>query len=176
MRRGSHKGLCFRSGWRLRQHLRQRRRQKLRFESKRPGLGLKCNMSLLVNQIQTIRPPSVGLLCAVAKFIQHSRDLNPQLANAGSRNKLAFFFVLRRRENHVVFYVALHLPNVARVGLGDVNHQERDAAAVLLVELIEGGNLPPEGRSSVAAEHENDGLGLIQLRELHPGAVVKLHQ
>jgi len=60
--------------------------------------------------------------------------------------------------------------------LGDVDHQESDAAAVLLVELVEGGNLPPERRSSVAAENEDDGLGLVDLGELDPGPVVELHQ
>jgi hypothetical protein len=41
---------------------------------------------------------------------------------------------------------------------GNVNNQERDAPAILLVKLVEGRNLPPERWSSVAAEYQNHGL------------------
>jgi hypothetical protein len=39
--------------------------------------------------------------------------------------------------------------------LSDVNNQESNALAILLIELIEGGNLPPERRSSVTAKHQH---------------------
>jgi hypothetical protein len=42
----------------------------------------------------------------------------------------------------------------------DVHHQETDLVPILLVKLIESGNLPPEWRSSVAAEDEHYGLAL----------------
>jgi hypothetical protein len=38
----------------------------------------------------------------------------------------------------------------------NVDHEERDLAVVVVVELVEGGNLPPEGWSSVAAEDQDD--------------------
>jgi hypothetical protein len=50
------------------------------------------------------------------------------------------------------------LPDVARMRLDDVDDQERNAVAVLIVELVESGNLPPEGRSGVAAEHKHHRL------------------
>src|SRR5882762_5762312 len=133
-------------------------------------------MPLLVNQIETVRPAGIGLFRPVAKHVEHRRNLDAELAYAGSCDVFAFLLVLRRRENDVVFNVALHLPDVAGMRLGDVDHQESDAAAVLLVEFIEGGNLPPEGRSSIAAENEDDVLGLVDLGELDPCAVVELHQ
>ena len=46
--------------------------------------------------------------------------------------------------------------------LSDVNGQKCDLPLVLLIEMIEGGNLPPERRSSVAPEDEDDRLLLIQ--------------
>jgi hypothetical protein len=52
------------------------------------------------------------------------------------------------------------LPHVAGVRLGDVYHQERDLLSILLVELIEGSNLPPKRRSSVASENQDDWLSL----------------
>ena len=42
--------------------------------------------------------------------------------------------------------------------LDDVDDQERYLLVVLVIELVEGGNLPPEGRSSVAAEDKDDWL------------------
>jgi len=40
------------------------------------------------------------------------------------------------------------------VRFDDVDDEERDSVAVLVVELIEGRNLPPEWGSGVAAEDE----------------------
>jgi hypothetical protein len=55
----------------------------------------------------------------------------------------------------------LHLPNVAGMRFSDINHQEGDAIAVLLVEFIECGSLPPERRSGIAAKHQYHGLGFV---------------
>jgi hypothetical protein len=44
------------------------------------------------------------------------------------------------------------------VRLLDVDDVELGAVLIFLVKFIEGGNLPPEGRSSVASEDEHDGL------------------
>jgi hypothetical protein len=44
--------------------------------------------------------------------------------------------------------------------LGDVDHQKRYLTFVLLVQLVESGYLPPEGRSGVAAEDEHYRLAL----------------
>jgi hypothetical protein len=40
----------------------------------------------------------------------------------------------------------------------DINDVESDMIAVLLVELVERGNLPAKRRSSVTAKYEDDGL------------------
>jgi hypothetical protein len=50
------------------------------------------------------------------------------------------------------------LPHVARMRLDNVDNQERDLLVVLIVKLVQGGNLPPEWRSSIAAENEHHGL------------------
>jgi hypothetical protein len=58
------------------------------------------------------------------------------------------------------------------VRLADLNDIERGAILVLLVEFIEGGNLPPEGRSGVAAEDEDYGFLAAQRRQLEMALVV----
>jgi hypothetical protein len=59
---------------------------------------------------------------------------------------------------------------------GNVDDQESDPPAVLFVEFIEGRNLPPKGRSRVAAEYQNHGLPLIYDRELNALTLVQLEQ
>jgi hypothetical protein len=44
------------------------------------------------------------------------------------------------------------------MGLEDVDGVERDIVSVLLVQFVERGNLPPEGRSGVAAKDKYHGL------------------
>jgi hypothetical protein len=58
------------------------------------------------------------------------------------------------------------------MGFGNVDREEGDAILILVVELVEGGNLPPIGRSSVAAEDEDDGLRGVQLGELYDAGFV----
>jgi hypothetical protein len=60
---------------------------------------------------------------------------------------------------------------------GNVDDQERNFVAVLFIELVEGRNLPPERRSSVAAKYEYHWLLLgRQRRQLYLCAFVELHQ
>jgi hypothetical protein len=47
------------------------------------------------------------------------------------------------------------------MGFGNVNHQESNTPAILLVKFIEGRNLPPERWSSVAAEYQDHRLLLV---------------
>jgi hypothetical protein len=59
----------------------------------------------------------------------------------------------------------------------NVDNQKRDLISVLLVELVEGGNLPPEGRSGVASENENHWPPLRRkTREPYLRTFVELHQ
>jgi len=61
--------------------------------------------------------------------------------------------------------------------LCDVDHQKIDLISVLLVQLIEGGNLPPEWRSGVTTKNENDGLACpAQTRKAHGGGLIKFCQ
>jgi hypothetical protein len=53
------------------------------------------------------------------------------------------------------------------MGFKDVDRVEIDLALVLLRKLIQGGNLPPKGRSRVAAEDEYDRFLLPQRRQFN---------
>jgi len=78
----------------------------------------------------------------------------------------------RTREEDVIGEIVGIFPEVGGVRLADVNDIERRVILVLLVEFVEGGNLPPERRSSVAAEDEYDGLLAAQEGQLKMALVV----
>jgi hypothetical protein len=126
------------------------------FESEWAGLALVDDSPCGIDQIEPVRPSGVRGLCRISEFIEHGGNFNPELAHTGSRDGLTLLLIARTRKYNLVFDVALHLPHVARVRLGDVHHQKADAVAVVVIELVESGNLPPEGRSSVAAEDQRD--------------------
>jgi len=113
-----------------------------------------------IDQVKAIWPSRVRLFRRVAEFIEHGRNMDPELADAGTRDETAFFFAPRTGEDNIVLNIALHLPDVAGVRLGNVHHQKRDLLSVLLIELIEGRNLPPKRRSSVTSEYQDDWLSL----------------
>ena len=59
--------------------------------------------------------------------------------------------------------------------LFDVDDVESGAVAITAVQIVEGGNLPPEGRSSVAAEDQHDGALSAMLGQADTGrSVVRL--
>jgi hypothetical protein len=138
--------------------------QLFRVEAEGPWLALVRHVAGGVDQVKAVRPSRVRLFCGVAEFIEHGRNIDSELTDAGARDETAFVFAPWTREDDIVFNVALHLPDVAGVRLGDVNHQECDLLSILLIELIEGRNLPPKRRSSVTSEYQDDWLSLCGKR------------
>jgi hypothetical protein len=54
----------------------------------------------------------------------------------------------------------------------DVDNQKGNAVSILLIELVEGGNLPPERRSSIAAKYKHHRPLLVQCGKLNRSALV----
>ena len=148
----------------------------IRLETKRAWFALVRDAAVGVNQIKAVGPACIGPLRSVARLIKNAGNFYAELSHAGSGNIGAFFLVLRIGKDDLVLYVALHLPDVARMGLGDVDNQKSHAVLVLLVKFVEGRNLPPERRSRIATENQHHGLLLIQGGELNPFGLVDLKQ
>jgi hypothetical protein len=127
-------------------------------EAERAGFALVDDLSLAVDQVQTIRPAGVSLFGHVVEAVDDGGELNAQFPNAAVCHIDALVEALWAGEDDLIFHIALHLPDVAGMSFQDVNGVERYVVAVFLVQLVEGGNLPPKGRSSVAAEDEHDRL------------------
>src|SRR5215469_1896488 len=141
----------------------QCRREFTGFEPEWARLAFIGNATVPVDEINSIRPPGISGFGGVAKFVQHRGEFDPQLANAGARYKRTLFLILRTGKDDLVFDVALHLPNIAGVSFRDVHDKEIHFALILIVELVEGGNLPPERRSSITAKDQYRRPAVVQL-------------
>lgn len=154
-------------GWRSPHQAFQRGVQLSGIEAEWAGFALVNDAAFPVDQVHAIWPARVSLLCTVAEFVEHSGKFDPQFAHACACNQCPFIFVLRTRKNDFVADVAFHLPDVAGMRLENVNHEKCDLRVVLVVELIESGNLPPKRWSSIAAEDEHNRLIRSEGRQLH---------
>lgn len=126
----------------------------LRMETKRAGARLVTHSPVAVDHVEAVGPASVGALCEIVERVDHSRELDSQFHDAKLTDLAAFVKALRTREYDMVVQIVGILPDVARVRFADVHNVEVDPVAVLLVKLVESGNLPPEGRSGITAEDE----------------------
>jgi hypothetical protein len=111
-----------------------------------------------LNQVQAVRPAGVCRFGLVVEAIDQGWEFDAQPANTRTGHEGAFLLVARAAKQDFVANVALHLPHVSRVSFKDIDRVEIDLALILLRKLIQGGNLPPKGRSRVAAEDEDDGF------------------
>jgi hypothetical protein len=141
-------------------------------ESKGTGPRFESDAAPGVNQVHAVWPTCVGTLGRVAEFVENGGHLDAQFAHACTGDESALFFISRTGKDNFVFDVALHLPDIAGVCFRDVHDQECHTVLVLVVELVEGGNLPPEGRSGIAAEQQHHWLLLVQGRELDRAGLV----
>jgi hypothetical protein len=135
--------------------------QLVRFKSKGAGLALVSNAALGVDQVDPIRPPCIRLFRRVAKVVENGWKFDSKFSHTRPGDKGAPLFIFRAAENNCIFYIALHLPHVAGMRFVDIDDQESDAIAILLIKFIERGNLPPERRSGIATENKHDRLALI---------------
>jgi len=150
--------------------------QLFRLKTKGPRLALIGNAALRVDQIDAVGPARIGFLRRISERVEHGGKLNTEFPHASPSDECTVFFSFRTRKDNLVFDIALHLPNVAGMRLGNVDNQERNSLAVLLVKFIEGRNLPPERRSRIASEHQNHGLPAVQRGELNRNAFVHLEK
>jgi hypothetical protein len=90
----------------------------------------------------------------VFEAVDNRGKLDAQFAHARAGDVRAFVITLGTVEDDRIPDVALHLPYIAGVCFEDVNRVKRNLLAVLLVEFVEGRNLPPEGRSGIAAKDQ----------------------
>jgi len=143
---------------RLLRKLPESSREFVGLKSKRPGFALVDHTAADVDEIDAVRPSGIGAFGGVTELVEDRRKFDSKFAHTGVGDQAALVLVPGTGEDDFVLDVALHLPNVAGVRFENVDDEEGDAVGVLIEELVEGRNLPPERRSSVAAEDENNRL------------------
>ena len=150
--------------------------QFLGMEAKGTRLALVNEATVTIDEEEAIGPSGVGFLGCIFEAVDHGRELDAKFAYAAVGDVHAFIEAARAGKDDVVFYVALHLPDIARVSFEDVDGVKSDVITILLVELVEGRNLPPEGRSSVAAEDKHDRFLSMERRKADVAALVLRRQ
>ena len=127
-------------------------------EAEGAGLALEADLALAIDEIEAVGPAGVGALGGVPGIVQKRGELDLQVADAGGGHVGALVLGFGIGEEHLLSQVDGQLPAVSGVSLLDVDDEEIDLIAVPAVELIESGNLPPEGRSSITAEDQHHRL------------------
>ncbi len=143
-------------------------------ESERSRLALVRDAVISVDQVDAIGPSRIGALGLIVKTVDYCWKLDPEFPHAGCRYLAALVEVVRAGENDFVLEIALSLPNVAWMRLDDVDRKKRDLAVVLVIKLVEGRNLPPEGRSGVTAKDQHHRLHRGEGGQLHVAGLVEL--
>jgi len=152
----------------------QRGFQLLGFKSERPWPALVSNASICVDQVNAVWPACVGSFRGVLESVDYSGKFDSQLAHTSSSHQGTLLEIFRTGEDNFVADVAFHLPNVTGMRFKNVHGKEGNTIAVLFVKFVERRNLPPEWRSSVAAEYQHDRLLRVQCRKLHGARLVQL--
>jgi hypothetical protein len=121
-------------------------------------LALIENAAIGRDQIHAVRPSGVGRLHLVVEAIDDGGKFDAQFAHARTGDRGALFLVTGAAEHHFSLNIALHLPYVRGMGLQDVDRVEINFALVLPGQFVEGGNLPPKGRSGITPKNQDNRL------------------
>ena len=130
----------------------------LGLEAEGAGSGFEGDAALAVDYVEAVGPAGVVALGGVLEIIEHGRKFDAELHDAKLAHLIALVLIFRRGENYMIVNIVGILPNVRGVRFANVNRVERNLVLILRVQIVEGGNLPPEWRSGVAAEDEDDWL------------------
>jgi len=121
----------------------------------RSGLAFVGHAARRVDDIETVWPTGISALRRVMQIVNDGRNVQSQPDHAGVGGCIAFSKSLGAGYKNVVLEVAGHLPAVRGMRLLNVDHVECGAIPIPLIQRVKGGNLPPEGRSGMAAKNQD---------------------
>jgi len=130
----------------------------VRLKAVGPRFALISDSSFAVDDVKAVRPGRISDFSGIQQVIDYRRNLNGELGHALVRYQAALLEAPGAGHTDVVFKVIAVLPGVNRVRFHDVNHKKGHFVLVLVVEFVERGNLPAEGRSGVTAENQHHWL------------------
>jgi len=136
-------------------------------EAEGAGWAFEFHHAVTADEEEAIRPPGVGFFDSISEIIDEGGDVDAEFADAAFGDGGPFFKSLGVDQDHVVADIAGHLPDVAGMSFADVDNIKLYPVLVLFIEVVERGNLPAKGRSSIAAEDQDDGAFIAEGREPH---------
>ena len=147
-----------------------------RFEERRPESGrsggaLEDHAAVGANQVQAVGPAAVGQLHLVVHLVDQRRKPDVERPNAGGSVGIFFCLCPGGFEDDAIPDVGRRLAAISRMGLANVDEQERDLILVARRHVVQGPNLGPERRSGITAEDQRDRLPVAERCERHGGAV-----
>ena len=99
--------------------------------------------------------------------VQECWNLHRQFDDAQVRDVDPFFCRVRRVEQHTVFDIGRHLPQIGRMRFLNVDNVELGLVFVGIENTIELGNLPAKRRSSIASEDQHHRSRATKAGQLH---------
>jgi hypothetical protein len=122
------------------------------------GFTLVGYTARLIDDKEAVRPAGVGALRGILQIIYESGNVNAKFDHASIRGLIAIIKTPGGGDKNVVLNIAGHLPSVGRMRLFYVYDIQSGSILVLRVHFVEGGDLPPKGRSSMTAENQDHRL------------------
>lgn len=126
-------------------------------------------MAIASNYVESIRPGGVGGFRRVVDRINECGQLDTEVDCARVSEADAVFVLLGIFVDDVFLLVGCRLPCIAGMSLLNIDEEELRLILVLLIELVERGNLPAKGRSGVAAEYQDNRFLSSEGRESYFG-------
>ena len=111
--------------------------------------------ALTVDDLEPVRPTGVGRFDRILKIIEQGGEIDLEISHAGMGYRTPFLQALGIGNQDLVLHIAVRLPAIGGVSFLDVDHVKGDLFLVLLVELVEFGNLPTKRRSGIAPEKQH---------------------
>ena len=91
------------------------------FEAEGARLAFVDDVAGSIDEVDAVGPGSVVLLGGVAEFVEHGRDFDAEFAHASAGDEGAVFLRFGADEEDFLLQIALCLPDIGGMRLGDVN-------------------------------------------------------
>ena len=128
-------------------------------EAKGARLAFVCDSTTCLNEVHAVGPTGISGFDLIIEIIDERWKIDVKTSDAGVCYRGALGLISWASKEDLVLHIALHLPHISRMGFEDVHGIKIYLALVLLRELVQGGNLPPKRRSSIATEDQHNGPG-----------------
>jgi hypothetical protein len=112
-----------------------------------------------VDDVETLGPRGIGVVSGVVDVVDSESNWVVEPLDEIVGNGHALSEGLRLGVTDVLFHVGFHLPFVGRVSFADVHRQEIGVIFIVVVNLHHVTDVAAEGRSSVAAEDDDQRAG-----------------